>query len=68
VALVALVDILRDEHAADRLLDVQWLTPHLASLGAVEVPRPTYLRLLAAALPLPQPRWPVGVVRPPAGG
>jgi leucyl/phenylalanyl-tRNA--protein transferase len=62
VALVALVEILRDEHAAHRLLDVQWLTPHLASLGAVEVPRPAYLRQLAAALPLPQPRWPVGPV------
>jgi len=60
VALVALVEILRDEHAAHRLLDVQWLTPHLASLGAVEVSRPAYLRLLAAALPLPQPRWPTG--------
>lgn len=56
VALVALVDLLRacgdDER---RLLDVQWLTPHLASLGAIEVPRERYLRLLAAALPLAQP-------------
>jgi len=60
VALVALGEILRDEHAADRLLDVQWLTPHLATLGAVEVPRPAYLRLLEAALPLPLPRWPAG--------
>jgi leucyl/phenylalanyl-tRNA--protein transferase len=62
VALVALVELLRDEHAADRLLDVQWLTPHLASLGAVEVPRPAYLRLLAAALPVPRPRWRPGPV------
>lgn len=54
-ALVALVDGLADEHAGSRLLDVQWLTPHLASLGAVEVSRATYLRRLACALPLPAP-------------
>ena len=53
VALVGLVEGLRDRHAADRLLDVQWLTPHLASLGAVEVPRATYLRRLARALRVP---------------
>jgi leucyl/phenylalanyl-tRNA--protein transferase len=57
VALVALVEILRSAGAAGRLLDVQWLTPHLGSLGVVEVPRPRYLELLEAALPLPQPRW-----------
>ena len=39
VALVGLVELLRDDGVADRLLDVQWLTPHLASLGAVEVAR-----------------------------
>ena len=38
------------------LLDVQWLTPHLASLGAVEIPREEYLRRLAAALGAPAPR------------
>lgn len=61
-ALVALVDGLADEHARERLLDVQWLTPHLASLGAVEVPRATYLRRLACALAVPPPRLfgPVG--------
>ena len=55
VALVALVDGLADEYAADRLLDVQWLTPHLASLGAVEVSRATYLHRLARALPVGPP-------------
>lgn len=30
----------------DSLFDVQWLTPHLASLGAVEIPRTRYLELL----------------------
>lgn len=33
-----------------RLLDCQFLTEHLASLGAVEVPRETYVGLLGAAL------------------
>lgn len=56
VALVALVDGLTDEYVGDRLLDVQWLTPHLASLGAVEVPRATYLRRLHRALPVRTPR------------
>jgi len=55
VALVALVEAMTDEHADRRLLDVQWLTPHLASLGAVELPRAAYLRRLATALPLPVP-------------
>jgi leucyl/phenylalanyl-tRNA--protein transferase len=32
------------------LLDVQWLTPHLARLGAVEVPRSTYLHDLDLAV------------------
>ena len=56
VALVGLVGLLRDELADRRLLDVQWSTPHLASLGAVEVPRTTYLDLLQDALELPLPR------------
>jgi leucyl/phenylalanyl-tRNA--protein transferase len=55
VALVALVDLLRDEHAGDRLVDVQWVTDHLASLGVVPVPRPTYLQRLGVALDLPLP-------------
>jgi leucyl/phenylalanyl-tRNA--protein transferase len=53
VALVALVDLLRDEHAADRLLDVQWVTPHLASLGAREISRAEYVERLGRALVLP---------------
>ena len=55
VALVRLVELLRDEHAGRRLLDTQWQTPHLASLGVVEVPRPEYLRRLEVALELPLP-------------
>jgi leucyl/phenylalanyl-tRNA---protein transferase len=53
---VGLVDVLTDEHAAHRVLDVQWSTPHLASLGVVEVPRRDYLTdLLPRALELPTP-------------
>jgi leucyl/phenylalanyl-tRNA--protein transferase len=51
VALVALAELL----GRDALLDVQWLTPHLASLGAVEVPRTDYLTRLADALARPLP-------------
>jgi leucyl/phenylalanyl-tRNA--protein transferase len=36
-----------------RLLDVQWLTPHLESLGAVEVTRAEYHARLDEALALP---------------
>jgi leucyl/phenylalanyl-tRNA--protein transferase len=47
VALMALVDWLNAIGSV--LLDVQWTTPHLVSLGAVDVPRSTYLRLLDVA-------------------
>jgi len=48
VALVALVDLLKED-GRDRLIDVQWTTEHLESLGVLEVSRPLYLELLAAA-------------------
>ena len=47
-ALVALVEWLNSTGA--ELLDVQWVTDHLASLGAVAVPRPEYLRRLRSAI------------------
>lgn len=53
VALLALVERLSDDRAADRLLDVQWRTPHLASLGVIEMPRAVYLARLSAALAVP---------------
>jgi leucyl/phenylalanyl-tRNA--protein transferase len=55
VALVGLVELLSDEYADARLVDVQWRTPHLASLGVVELPRPAYLRTVHAALQVPLP-------------
>lgn len=48
VVLVALVDRLR-RHEFE-LLDVQWLTPHLATFGAIEIPRRVYLQKLKRAL------------------
>jgi leucyl/phenylalanyl-tRNA--protein transferase len=51
VALVALVGLLDPAG----LLDVQWCTPHLASLGATEVPRAEYLSRLADAVARPLP-------------
>jgi leucyl/phenylalanyl-tRNA--protein transferase len=47
VALVTLVQLMRETGMT--LLDVQWQTEHLASLGAVEVSRREYLALLADA-------------------
>jgi len=51
-ALLALVLHLGAQGGA-RLLDVQWATPHLRSLGAVEVTRARYSKLLDEALLLP---------------
>jgi leucyl/phenylalanyl-tRNA---protein transferase len=63
VALVALVRMLATDGDPRRLLDVQWRTDHLASLGVVEVPRTEYLARLRTALTCP----PAGFELPPAG-
>jgi leucyl/phenylalanyl-tRNA--protein transferase len=47
VALVELVEWLQATDAT--LLDVQWATPHLRSLGVIEIPRNEYLARLAVA-------------------
>lgn len=57
-ALVGLVEFLTAAGPEDRLVDVQWVTPHLASLGVVEVPREEYLARLDVALRTPSPDWP----------
>jgi leucyl/phenylalanyl-tRNA--protein transferase len=56
-ALVALTGIVFADGDSRRLVDVQWATPHLESLGIREVPRADYCRRLdeALALPLPEP-------------
>ncbi len=48
VALMGLVDLMRTEGMT--LLDVQWQTDHLETLGVVEVPRADYLQRLASAM------------------
>src|SRR3954464_5345106 len=53
VAVVALVELLRSGGAT--LLDVQWTTPHLESLGAIDVPRDEYQQLLKQAVARPLP-------------
>ena len=55
-ALVGLVEILDD--GEERLVDTQWQTPHLASLGVTELARTEYLGLLPRLLQVPLPRWP----------
>lgn len=56
VALMGLVALLDDEYADRRLIDVQWQTPHLASLGVLEMPRAEYLAGLPGLLQVPPPR------------
>jgi leucyl/phenylalanyl-tRNA---protein transferase len=50
VALVALVERLQSHGFI--LLDTQWVTAHLQQFGAIEIPRPEYLRLLEDSLKL----------------
>ncbi|NUN49122.1 MAG: leucyl/phenylalanyl-tRNA--protein transferase [Candidatus Brocadiae bacterium] len=57
-ALVALVRHLR--RIGVTLCDTQFLTPHLAQFGALEIPRADYLARLRPALELPAPWGPPG--------
>jgi leucyl/phenylalanyl-tRNA--protein transferase len=54
-ALVALVNALGGVDGAreGRVLDVQWRTDHLGSMGAIEIPRSSYLDRIAVAFRLP---------------
>lgn len=55
-AVAGLLELLEaEDDAADRVLDVQWTSAHLATLGAVEIPRAQYLRRLARAITLAPP-------------
>ncbi len=56
VALMALVELMRTSGMT--LLDMQWCTDHLASLGAVAIPRNEYFARLEAALALRPVRVP----------
>lgn len=51
VALVGLVEQMKRQGYT--LLDTQYLTPHLASLGAVEIPHSEYMARLREAIRLP---------------
>ncbi len=48
LALCALVDIL--QKGGFHLLDIQWVTPHLETFGAISIPRSEYLSQLANAV------------------
>jgi len=52
VAFAAVVDRLRERGFT--LFDVQVMSPHLATLGCVEIPRSEYLRLVEAAVEQPR--------------
>lgn len=49
VALLRLVDLMTAAGGL-RMLDVQWRTDHLASLGAIDIPRAEYLAMLPRVL------------------
>lgn len=53
VALAGLVDVV----GPDALVDVQWQTPHLESLGVTEWPRERYLDALDDLVRAPGPAW-----------
>lgn len=53
-AVVALASVVGADGDERRLIDVQWQTPHLATLGVVEVSRPHYAARLRAALAAPR--------------
>ncbi|GMA39834.1 leucyl/phenylalanyl-tRNA--protein transferase [Mobilicoccus caccae] len=55
VALVRLADVMFADRDRRRFVDTQWSTPHLASLGIVDIPQADYLRRLSRALEAPMP-------------
>ena len=54
-AVVALGRLLAADGDVRRVVDVQWRTEHLATLGVVDVPRGSYRHLLREALGAPPP-------------
>jgi leucyl/phenylalanyl-tRNA---protein transferase len=54
-ALVGLSDLVFADGDPGRIIDVQWATPHLASLGITDLPRSDYIARLERALLLPPP-------------
>jgi leucyl/phenylalanyl-tRNA--protein transferase len=54
-ALVGLTDLVFLDGDPRRTIDVQWATPHLASLGITQIPRDDYVARLERSLALPVP-------------
>lgn len=54
-AVLSLAELLREGPGPPGLVDVQWSTPHLATLGVVEVTREHYLRRLGDLVDQPAP-------------
>ncbi|MGW6282011.1 leucyl/phenylalanyl-tRNA--protein transferase [Kribbella sp. NPDC055071] len=54
-AVAGLIELLDDEYAEGRVLDIQWVTDHLATLGAIAIPRETYIQRVTKAVQLPLP-------------
>jgi leucyl/phenylalanyl-tRNA--protein transferase len=54
-ALVGLADLVFADGDPRRIIDVQWATPHLVSLGITQIPRADYLARLERSLQLPVP-------------
>jgi leucyl/phenylalanyl-tRNA--protein transferase len=54
-ALVGLADLVFADGNPDRMIDVQWGTPHLASLGITDIARSDYVSRLGGSLSLPAP-------------
>ncbi|MDE0927682.1 MAG: leucyl/phenylalanyl-tRNA--protein transferase [Acidimicrobiales bacterium] len=59
VALMGLVELMAPQ--AEWLIDVQWLTDHLATLGCIEMTRDDYLAVLPMLVSGPGLLWPGGV-------
>jgi len=57
VALIRLAGLMTTDGIAERLIDVQWRTDHLASLGVIEIDRDEYLSAVDETLALPPPDW-----------
>jgi len=57
VALLRLVAAMTRDGSADRIIDVQWRTDHLGSLGVIEIDRDEYLSALDETLVLPEIDW-----------
>jgi leucyl/phenylalanyl-tRNA--protein transferase len=54
-ALVGLTDLVFADGDPLRIIDVQWATPHLKSLGITEISRRDYIARLERSRPLPAP-------------